>query len=110
VSEQKEKLANYKSKALEQLEKAGEKDIDDAMLSELVNNLKLIVSNKDAAHVSGTDAKELETVRKNFIAKKLGVTDKEKGQAVCEAVAAKMSDSRMKNRAAFYYLCKKELS
>ena len=110
MSDMQEKLANYKSKAIEQLEKAGEKDIDDAMLSELVNNLRLIVSKKDAAHVSGTDPVELETVRKNFIVKKLGVDDKEKGQAVCKDVAEKMSDSRLKNRAAFYYLCKKALS
>lgn len=110
MSELQEKLANYKNKAVEQLEKAGEKDIDDAMLSEIVNNLRLIIDNKDAAHVSGTDASELETVRKNFIAKKLGVTDQEKGQSVCEEVAAKMSDSHMKNRAAFYYLCKKALA
>jgi len=60
VSDLQEKLANYKSKAIEQLEKAGEKDIDDEMLSELVNNLRLIVSNKDAAHVSGTDPAEME--------------------------------------------------
>jgi len=38
-----------------------------------------------------------------------GIDDEEKGKAICEDVAKRMSDSRMKNRAAFYYLCKKQV-
>lgn len=104
-----EKLASFKAEAEEQLKKAGVSDIDDALLSERVAAMKLVINNRDALYVAGTDPSELETVRKNFIVKKLGVEDKAKGEATCKAVAEKMKDSRMKNRAAFYYLCAKEL-
>ena len=110
MSEQENKLAKFKGEALEQLEKCGESTIDDAVLSELVNNLKLVIDNKDALHVAGTDASEMETVRKNFVVKKLGIDDQEKGKAAVKAVAEQMSGVRMKNRAAFYYLLKKTLA
>lgn len=71
--------------------------------------MRLVIDNKDALSVAGSDPSEMETVRKNFVVKKLGVDDKEKGAAAVEGVAAKMKDSRMKNRAAFYYLLQKEL-
>jgi len=107
MSGQKEKLAKYKVEAEEQLAKAGVSNIDDELLSKLVNNLKLLMDKKDALSVAGSDPKEMETVRKNFIEKKLGIDDKEKGAAICTDVAKKMADSRLKNRAAFYYLCSK---
>jgi len=107
MSELNEKLAKFKAEALSQLEKAGEKEIDDALLSKLVNNLKLVIDNKDALSVAGTDPKELDTVRRNFLVKKLGIDDEEKGKAICNDVVKRMSDSRLKNRAAFYYLCQK---
>lgn len=104
-----EKLAKYKDDAEAQLKQVGVTAIDDGRLSELVNNLKLVIENRDAIYVAGTDESELETVRKNFIEKKCGVTDKDKGTAVAEKVAGKMNDIRLKNRAAFYYLCQDEL-
>ena len=52
----------------------------------------------------------METVRKNYVVKKLDITDQEKGAAAVTAVAKQMADSRMKNRAAFYYLVKKALA
>jgi len=107
MSEMKEKLAKFKAEAESQLAAAGEKDIDDELLSKLVNNLKLVIDNKDALSVAGSDPKEMETVRRNFIVKKLGVDDEDKGKEICTDVAKRMSDSRMKNRAAFYYLCQK---
>jgi len=54
MSELNEKLAKYKAEAEAQLEKAGEKDIDDAVLSKLVNNLKLVIDNRDALSVAGS--------------------------------------------------------
>lgn len=109
MSELNAKLAKFKAEATAQLEKAGVTEIDDALLSKLVNNLKLVIDNKDALSVAGSDPKEMETVRRNFLVKKLGVDDEEKGKAICADVAKQMSDSRMKNRAAFYYLCQKQL-
>lgn len=109
MSETTEKLAKFKANAVEQLEKAGESNIDDDLLNKYVNNLKLVIDNKDALAVAGSDPSEMETVRKNFVVKKMGVDDPAKGAEVVSAVAEKMSDSRIKNRAAFYYLIDKAL-
>jgi len=110
MSELKEKLAKVKEAAVSQLESCGVKKIDHELLDTLVGRLRLIVDNRDAMHVAGTDPKELETVRKNFVVKKLEIDDKEKGEAAVKAVAQKMSSIKMKNRAAFYYMVQKELS
>jgi len=110
MSELAEKLAKLKAQAVSQLNDCGVSDIDNDTLDTLVNNLRLIVDNKDALLVSGGDPSELETVRKNFVVKKLGITDKEKGAAAVQSVATKMSGIRMKNRAAFYYMVKNELA
>lgn len=107
--EKEERLAKYKVEAEAQLKEVGESNIDDEALSGLVNNLKLVIMNRDAIYVAGTDASEIETVRKNFIEKKCGESDKDKGTAVANKVAEQMKAIKMKNRAAFYYLCKKEL-
>lgn len=105
-----EKLAKYKATATTQLTNAGVKKIDDSLLETLVNRMKTIIDNKDATLVSATDAKELETVRKNFVVKKLDIKDKEKGATAIQAVAAKMKGVKNKNRAAFYYLVQQELN
>ena len=109
MSELAEKLAKIRANAVSQLTECGVSDIDDGLLDTLVDRLKLIVDNKDALLVSGTDESELETVRKNFVVKKLEIDDREKGAAAVSAVAEKMSGIHMKNRAAFYYLVQKEL-
>ena len=109
MSELVEKLAKIKEQAISQLTACGVETIDQERLDTLVGRLKLIVDNKDALLVSGTDPSELETVRKNFVVKKLDITDKEKGAAAVKAVAEKMSSIKMKNRAAFYYLVQEEL-
>lgn len=110
MSDQAQKLEKYKSEAESQLKECGESDIDGALLDELVSNLKLVINNRDALYVAGTDESELETVRKNFVVKKLGVSDKDSGTAVVKAVAGQMAGVRLKNRAAFYYLVKKSLA
>lgn len=110
MSELANKLAKVKEQAVSQLNQSGVSDIDHDLLDKLVNNLRLIVDNKDAMLVSGSDPSELETVRKNFAVKKLGVEDKDKAMAAIQGVADKMSGIRMKNRAAFYYMVQKELS
>ncbi|MBJ2173027.1 DUF2853 family protein [Aureibaculum sp. A20] len=109
MSELAEKLAKLKEKAESQLKESGVSKIDTALVDDLVSRMRLIVSNKDAILVSGTDPKELETVRKNFVVKKLGVDDKEKGEAAVKKVAEKMSGIKQKNRVAFYYMVQKEL-
>lgn len=110
MSDLAEKLAKLKEQAESQLKDSGVSNIDDNLLDDLVGRMKLIVNNKDAVLVSGTDPSELETVRTNFVVKKLGVEDKDKAMAAINKVVDKMSGIKMKNRAAFYYMVQKELS
>jgi len=110
MSELAEKLAKLKDQAVSQLKESGASNLDHELIDDLVGRMKLIVSNKDAILVSGTDPAELETVRKNFVVKKLGIDDKAKGEAAINKVAEKMSGIRQKNRVAFYYMVQKELS
>lgn len=110
MSELADKLAKLKAQAESQLATAGVTNINDELLDKLVNNMKLIVDNKDAILVSGTDPSELETVRTNFVVKKIGVEDKDKAMTAINKVADQMSGSKMKNRAAFYYMVQQELS
>jgi len=109
MSDLNEKLSKLKNQAADQLSKCGVSNIDTDLLDTLVGRLRLIVDNKDALLVSGSDESELETVRKNFVVKKLGINDKEKGMGAVKNVATKMSGIKMKNRAAFYYMVQKEL-
>ncbi|VAW11492.1 hypothetical protein MNBD_BACTEROID03-1013 [hydrothermal vent metagenome] len=110
MSDLESKLASLKATAVKQLNECGVSNIDDAKLDGYVNSLRSMVDNKDATLVSGQDSSELETVRRNFVEKKLGVTDKDKGMGAINSVAGKMSGIRMKSRPAFYYLVQQELS
>ncbi len=63
------------------------------------------IYNRDAATVSGSSAGELETVRNNFVMKKLGITDAEKAMAgVNAAIETYGKSNRTKYRAVLYYL------
>lgn len=110
MSDRDDKLAALKATAVKQLNDCGVSNIDHDRLDGYVNSLKSMVDNKDATLVSGTDESELETVRRNFAEKKLGVTDNDKAMAAINKVVGTMSDIRMKSRPAFYYLVASELS
>jgi len=66
------------------------------------------IYNRDAATVSSSDAAELETVKKNFLIKKLGLKD---GPALDDAINAVMDQygrsTKAKYRAVVYYLLAK---
>lgn len=98
-----------KATAVSQLKECGVSKIDDNKLDGYVNSLKSMVNYNDATLVSGSYESELETVRRNFVAKKLGVEDKDKGMAVINSVADKLSGIRMKSRPESYYLVVSEL-
>lgn len=110
MSERDDKLAALKATAVKQLNECGISSINHDRLDGYVNSLKSMVDNKDATLVSGSDQSELDTVCRNFVAKKLGVTDKDKAMSAVTKVADKMSGIRMKVRPAFYYLVAEELS
>lgn len=66
------------------------------------------IYNKDASTVSGGDQSELDTVKNNFLIKKLGLSD---GAKLDEAIASVMEQygksNRSKYRAVVYYLLTK---
>lgn len=86
--------------------------VDETFLEIVVKNLGPSIYKKDAEAVSCTDPKELETVRKNFLIKKLGFDKEAKEmldgeiQKVCET----MKGTRIKYRATFYYILAKNLN
>jgi len=86
--------------------------VDDEFLAIIVKNLGPSIYRKDAELVSCSDAKELDTVRKNFLIKKLGFDKDEKEmldgeiQKVCET----LKGVRTKYRATFYYMLAKNLN
>jgi hypothetical protein len=109
MSETADKLAKMKETALAQLTKCGVSNVDNDQLDGYVNSLRTMVNNRDAVLVSGTDPSELETVYRNFVVKKCGVDDKEKGMKAVHAVAEKMKEINQKSRPAFYYMVANEL-
>jgi len=66
------------------------------------------IYNRDAATVSGGSSTELETVRDNFVMKKLGVSDAGKAmEGVNAAIETYGKSNRTKYRAVLYYLLTK---
>jgi len=83
---------------------------DPTLLKAVTKGLGPSIYKNDAETVSGTDAKELETVKKNFLMKKLGLADSPRLNIAIEKVIDMLGKSnRNKYRAQFYYLLVKEL-
>lgn len=88
-------------------EKFGENpDMD--LLTKVTIGLGPAIYNLDASKVSGGDGKELETVKNNYLVKKLGLKDDPKLiDAVKNVVDKYGSANKNKHRAVVYYmLCK----
>ena len=66
------------------------------------------IYNADSSTVAGSDASELETVKKNFLMKKLGLPDGDNLMAAINAVIDTYGRSeRSKHRAVVYYMLTK---
>ncbi len=66
------------------------------------------IYNADAATVSGSDQSELDTVKKNFLIKKLGLSDGAKlDEAIASVIEQYGKSNRNKYRAVVYYLLTK---
>ena len=78
------------------------------LLTKVTVGLGPAIYNLDASKVSGSDDAELETVKKNYLIKKLGLNDgPELMDAVKSVVEKYGSSNRNKHRAVIYYmLCK----
>lgn len=81
---------------------------DMALLTKVTIGCGPAIYNADSATVAGTDASELETVKKNFLMKKLGLPD---SPALMEAIKAVIEtygrSERNKYRAVIYYMLTK---
>jgi len=78
-------------------------DID--LLTKVTIGLGPAIYNADASLVSGSDASELETVKKNFLIRKLGLADGPALDAALDAVLDTYGRAnRSKHRAVVYYL------
>ncbi|OQD43002.1 DUF2853 family protein [Croceivirga radicis] len=84
-------------------EKFGETpDMD--LLTKVAIGLGPAIYNLDASKVSGSDDKELETVKKNFLMKKLGLADSPELMEAIKSVVTKYGTSvKSKHRAVVYY-------
>ncbi|MBE0423314.1 MAG: DUF2853 family protein [Lutibacter sp.] len=100
-----EKITLYQS----EMKKLGLK-FDADLLTKVTKGLGPSIYKADAETVSGSDKKELETVKNNFLIKKLGLPDSPKLDKAIENVIEKVGKSnRNKYRAIFYYELVKEL-
>ena len=90
----------------------------DRLEIEFDNNLLALITKKlgpsiykvDAEKVSGSDERELETVKNNYLIKKLGLKNSPELDVAIASVIDKLGKSnRNKYRAIFYYLLVKEL-
>jgi len=79
-------------------------EVDTELLTLIVKNLGPSIYRKNAELVSCGEAKELDTVRKNFLIKKLGLEEsREILDASIQEVCQELKGVRQKYRATFYY-------
>ena len=79
--------------------------VDKDLLTKVAKGLGPSIYNNDASKVSGSDSKELDTVKNNFLIKKLGLKNDSKLDDAINEVMVKMGTSnRNKYRAMVYYL------
>lgn len=104
MSKLQEKIDLYTSEA----EKLGIA-IDADLFKLVAKGLGPSIYKEDAELVSSSNKAELETIKKNFLIKKLGQEDSEKlDEAIQKVVDTLGSSNRRKYRALFYYLLVKE--
>ncbi len=105
MSKLQEKIELYTSEA----EKLG-LGLNAELLAAVTKGLGPSIYKEDAEKVSSSDKKELETVKKNFLIKKLGLEDSEKLDAAIATTIEKIGKSnRNKYRALFYAILVEEL-
>ncbi len=93
------------SKYAEDLRTKCKIDPDMALLTKVTIGCGPAIYNTDSSTVAGTDASELETIKANFLIKKLGLADGPKLMEAINAVIGTYGKSeRNKYRAVVYYM------
>ena len=86
-------------------------ELDEDFLTKVTKGLGPSIYKADASKVSGSDKKELETVKKNFLIKKLGLENTPALDEAIDEVVEKLGRSnRNKYRAIVYYLLAKKFN
>ncbi len=88
---------------LADVKKYAEKPINEAALAGLEKTYRLVLSHANSRFVACSDPEEVETVRENFLKKKLGLSGGDLDGAV-KAVCQTMKAEHNKSRLTFYYL------
>jgi hypothetical protein len=84
-------------------------DVDAALLKAITKGLGPTIYRADASKVSCSDKEELERVKKNFLRKKLDLSDDAAMDSAIQEVCQQFgSSNRNKYRAVFYYLLVKK--
>ncbi|MCB9202162.1 MAG: DUF2853 family protein [Flavobacteriales bacterium] len=82
---------------------------DEKLLTAVAKGLGPSLYNADSSTVACSNADELETVKKNFLVKKLGLSESDDLDGALKDVCEQMgSSNRNKHRAIFYYLLVKK--
>jgi hypothetical protein len=80
-------------------------NVHTAALDGLAKNYALVLSKNDSQYVACGDEGEKDTIRMNFLKKKLGLANSDADlDTAIDAVCAVMKEDRFKSRLAFYYL------
>ena len=83
--------------------------LDEALLVGVAKALGPSIYNNDSSKVSGSDQKEIDTVKNNFLIKKLGLSDGSAlDSAIEEVMAAMGSGNKSKYRAVAYAMLAKK--
>lgn len=79
--------------------------VNTAALDGMAKTYALVLSNNDSQYVACGDQGEKDTVRENFLKKKLGLTNSDADlNTAIDGVCQAMKEDRFKSRLAFYYL------
>ena len=80
-------------------------DADDAAIEGLLKTYRLVMSDRDSTYVAFSDPTEVETVKTNFLKKKLGLTESDAVlDAALDEVKETMKADHTKSRITVYYL------
>lgn len=82
-------------------------ECNEAAVAGIVKYLGIALYKKDSSLVSGSDPKELERVRNNFLIKKLGLSEADGLDEAIAAVMAAMKGDSTKQRVTVYYMLAK---
>ena len=83
--------------------------VDADVVAAMEKTYRLVLSQADSAVVAYGDPAELETLKKNFLVKKLGLSDADGLDVAIAAVGEKMKGVSRKSRLTVYYLLAQQL-